>query len=185
MNLGGNATLTPWQQEGPFYPVVPFFDSGNDLTIGKDTVTVTTAPSAMPPGTPGPTFYVNISSTNPPHASPGTDPQASPSPRPTVEKERPTLAMSPTPAPRPTVEKLRPTMGVADTIAGFASSPETSPSLRPTTEDKRPPIVIVSTTNFDSDVVVGRISSSTLRNHMIWKGMAVSLNLLALVNQLL
>jgi protocatechuate 3,4-dioxygenase beta subunit len=32
MNLGGNTTLTPSQQEGPFYPVVDFFDVGSDLT---------------------------------------------------------------------------------------------------------------------------------------------------------
>ena len=32
MGLNGNTTLTPSQQEGPFYPLVDFFDVGNDLT---------------------------------------------------------------------------------------------------------------------------------------------------------
>ena len=31
---GGWEKLTPWQQEGPFYPVVSFFSIGNDLTQG-------------------------------------------------------------------------------------------------------------------------------------------------------
>ncbi|OEU05863.1 aromatic compound dioxygenase [Fragilariopsis cylindrus CCMP1102] len=33
-NLTGIEKLTPDQQEGPFYPVVDFFDVGNDMTVG-------------------------------------------------------------------------------------------------------------------------------------------------------
>ena len=32
MNLGSMVQTTPFQTEGPFYPVVDFFDYGNDLT---------------------------------------------------------------------------------------------------------------------------------------------------------
>ena len=36
MGLGGNITkFTPSQQEGPFYPLIDFFDASNDLTIPK------------------------------------------------------------------------------------------------------------------------------------------------------
>mmetsp|Transcript_2975 Transcript_2975/g.3360 ORF Transcript_2975/g.3360 Transcript_2975/m.3360 type:complete len:468 (-) Transcript_2975:250-1653(-) len=34
MGMGGFEKLTPYQQEGPFYPVVNFFDVGNDMTMG-------------------------------------------------------------------------------------------------------------------------------------------------------
>lgn len=34
MNLGGLEKLTPVQTEGPFYPIVDFFDVGNDMTAG-------------------------------------------------------------------------------------------------------------------------------------------------------
>jgi hypothetical protein len=33
-NVDGFEKLTPDQQEGPFYPVVDFFDVGNDMTAG-------------------------------------------------------------------------------------------------------------------------------------------------------
>lgn len=34
MNKGGNEKLTPTQAEGPFYPLVDFFEIGNDMTVG-------------------------------------------------------------------------------------------------------------------------------------------------------
>jgi protocatechuate 3,4-dioxygenase beta subunit len=42
MNLGGTVGTTPSQMEGPFYPVVDFFDAGNDLTRPATTTTSTT-----------------------------------------------------------------------------------------------------------------------------------------------
>ncbi|KAL3902871.1 MAG: hypothetical protein SGILL_010664 [Bacillariaceae sp.] len=45
MNLGGNETLTPSQQEGPFYPVVNFFNVGHDMTNTSGLVR-TEAPSS-------------------------------------------------------------------------------------------------------------------------------------------
>jgi len=34
MNMGGYEKLTPTQMEGPFYPLVDFFEIGNDMTTG-------------------------------------------------------------------------------------------------------------------------------------------------------
>jgi hypothetical protein len=46
MNLNGTLPFTPFQQEGPFYPVINFFDMGSDLT--KPMIRNTTS---VPPGT--------------------------------------------------------------------------------------------------------------------------------------
>jgi hypothetical protein len=49
MGLGGDGTtFTPPQQEGPFYPLVDFFNASNDLTVPKS-FNITFAPVSPPP----------------------------------------------------------------------------------------------------------------------------------------
>jgi len=78
MRLGGYTKLTPLDVDGPFYPLVDFFDIGNDMTSGLLRKFY---------GSESPTMVVTIEPTREPTRRPSHMPSANPLPRPSSPPE--------------------------------------------------------------------------------------------------